>query len=87
MPPQACVRQSLCEDLLAKLRLLDRQRLLEHNQLGSIKRKGRQPGEGSTRQGASTCWLRAVCVRECARARAALLFACSCALVCAACGA
>jgi hypothetical protein len=87
MPPQACVRQSLCEDLLAKLRLLDRQRLLEHNQLGSIKRKGRQPGEGSTRQGASTCWLRAVCVRECARARAALLCVCFCALVCAACGA
>ena len=67
MPPQACVRQSLCEDLLAKLRLFERQRLLEHNQLRSIKHNGRQAGEGSTRKGASTCWLLAVCV--CVRAR------------------
>jgi hypothetical protein len=85
MPPQACMRQSLCEDLIAKIRLLERQRLLEHNQLRSIKRNGRQAGEGSTRQCASTCWLRAVCVCMCARA--ALLFVCSCALVCAECGA
>jgi hypothetical protein len=71
MPPQACVRQSLCEDLLAKLRLFERQRLLEHNQFRSIKHNGRQAGEGSTRQGASTCWLRAMCV--CVRARGSSL--------------
>ena len=46
MPPQACMGQPLCQNLLAKLRLLDSQRLLQHSQLRSMEARKGDPGVG-----------------------------------------